>query len=357
MRAAAEREGDLMAAKLQSKVVQMRCGLVKLARKRGVSKDVVKLMQSHQKMKQQTIHDTQYRMISAIVMSPSHMTLVKMTDAGVSLPKMKIRLDRGASDWDRCAKMLATEIGTPFLSVIKVDAAGPEFVVMSAADMAGVQNHAWLSVSRVLNSDLSARHKACVDTAIESAEQTAAKRVIRFNGVQITEEDSESDNAEHHWTRTDRGAGTYKGLITTDCAAPEWHMVTRRVTTDITTGKLLDGMSVADPLWFDASHMPRPLLVCNAKRHDIMTVLTLPTCMNLRMHGSSSNSGSDSSSEMDEAVRQGLSKAVTTDQSESDEARKRVQTVSAENSLDDPELQRDVHDILHILTYVHAAVI
>ena len=80
MQAAVEREDYLMAAELQSKVVQMRRGLVhvKLAQKRGVSKDVVKLMHSHQKMKQQTIHDTQYRMISVVIMSPSQMTLVKM---------------------------------------------------------------------------------------------------------------------------------------------------------------------------------------------------------------------------------------------------------------------------------------
>lgn len=50
MRDAAEREDCLMAAELQSKVAQMRRGLVKLGQKRGVSKDAVKLMQSHQKM-------------------------------------------------------------------------------------------------------------------------------------------------------------------------------------------------------------------------------------------------------------------------------------------------------------------
>ena len=86
-------------------------------------------------------------------------------------------------------------------------------------------------MSQVLNSDLSVRHKACVGAAIDTAKQTAAKQVIRFNGVQTTEEGSESDSAEHHWSRTNHGAGAYKGLITTGFAVPEWHMVTRRVTT------------------------------------------------------------------------------------------------------------------------------
>ena len=39
---------------------------------------------------------------------------------------------------------------------------------------------------------------------------------------------------------------------------------------------------------------------------------------------------------------------MITDQSESDEARKRVQTVSAGNSLNDPELQRAIHDTVHM---------
>ena len=64
-----------------------------------------------------------------------------------------------------------------------IKAVGPAFVVMSAADVADVQSHAWLSVNRVLNSDLSARRKACVDAAIDTAEQIAAKRIIRFIGV------------------------------------------------------------------------------------------------------------------------------------------------------------------------------
>ena len=77
----------------------------------------------------------------------------------LSFSEIKLRLDHGASDRDRCAKILATKIGISFLNAIKIDGAGPELVVMSAADMADVQTHEWLSVSQVLNSDLFARKK------------------------------------------------------------------------------------------------------------------------------------------------------------------------------------------------------
>ena len=188
-------------------------------------------------------------LLPVVILSPSNMALVKMTDAGVCLPRVKTRLVRGASDWNRCAKSLAAELGISFLNAIKIDGAGLGFLVVSAAGMADVQSHAWLSASQVQNSDLVARHKECISAAVDAAEQSAMKPVTRFNGVLITEEkDSDNSGEGHSWSRTDRGAGAYKGLITTDCAAPEWHMVTRRVTTDITTGELLDDISVTDPL-------------------------------------------------------------------------------------------------------------
>ena len=118
--------------------------------------------------------------------------------------------------------------------------------------------------------------------------------------------DSESSGEEHSWSRADRGAGAYRGLMTTDSAAPEWHMVTRRVTTDINTGELLDVINVTDPLWFDATHMMRPLPGFGKRRRDIKTVFTYES-----EGDSSPSSDSDGSDEVDDALQQRLTEVGT----------------------------------------------